>query len=325
MNSILAKFELRGLFAYLMMRTKLRYLNDKKSRLKNNTQVIFGQQVNLDLIDLEQKYLAVDCVREPENLIVYRSLAESGLIDTFMDIGANCGHVAVSVAHNFAHVLLFEPNPKLAKLLRDIFQNHSSVTIRECAIVDEASVGKLSLTVPDESSGLATLSGTYLSKQHGTVHTYDVRASTLATEVEGFSVQNAYIKIDVEGFEANIINSAKELINNQRPIVGFEALSKEAALSCTRLFDDYVFYCARFDFLEDDGALSRSVPGIIKAMIFGAHIEILKIQSLAGGNLNNFSQIYSVPREKMAAFEKSILAYANSNPIIHLNDLRTWS
>lgn len=325
MNSKLASFELRGLLSYLVTRTKLRFLDKRSSRLTKATVVILGQKVDLDLMDLEQKYLVADCVREPENLIVYRAIAHSGLVDTFIDVGANCGHVAASVMNNFAQVLLFEPNPKLAKLLRDIFGTQSNITIRECAIVDEASVGKLSLTVPDESSGLATLGGTDLSNQHDRVHTYDVRASTFATEVEGFSVKNAYIKIDVEGFEANIIESAKALINRERPIVGFEALSNEAALNCARLFNDYVFYCARFGFLENGGALSRSIPGIMKALIFGAHIEVLRLQNVKDGNLNNFSQIYSVPREKSEAFEKSILTYTAANPIFNLKSLKTWS
>jgi FkbM family methyltransferase len=325
MNIKLASFKLRGLFSYLVTRTKLRFLDKKSSEPIRKTVVILGKKVELDLMDLEQKYLAADCVREPENLIVYRAIADSGLVDTFIDVGANCGHVAVSVLSNYKQVLLFEPNPKLAKLLRDIFGTQSNIAIRECAIVDETSVGKLTLTVPDDSSGLATLGSTDLSKKHDQVHSYDVRTSTLASEVKGFSVGSAYIKIDVEGFELNIINSAKALINTERPIVGFEALSNEAALNCAKIFEDYVFYCARFDFLENGGALSRSFPGIMKAMITGAQIEVLRIQNVRDSNLNNFSQIYSVPREKSEEFEKSILSYVSANPIFDFKNLKTWS
>lgn len=325
MNSKLANFKLSGLLSYLIIRTKLRFLDKANSGSTSKAVVIFGQTVTLDLMDLEQKYLAADCVREPENLIVYHAIADSGLVDTFIDIGANCGHVAASIMNDYAHVLLFEPNPKLALLLREIFKNQTHIVIRESAIVDEASVGSLTLTVPDESSGLATLGGTDLSKQHDQVHTYNVKASTLAVEVEGFSMKNAYIKIDVEGFEANIIESAKDLINSQRPIVGFEALSNEAAMNCARLFNDYVFYCARFDFLENGGALSRSVLGMIKALIFGANIEVLKLYNLEKSNLDNFSQIYSVPREKAEEFEKSILTYSTRHPIFNLKCLKTWS
>lgn len=325
MNSKLVEFKINGLLSYLMTRTKLRFLGGKNTKSTGKTQIILGQEVELDLIDLEQKYLAADCVREPENLIVYRAIAGSGLVDTFIDIGANCGHVAASIINNYAHVLLFEPNPKLAKLLREIFKNQSHIVIRECAIVNEASVGKLSLTVPDESSGLATLGGTNLSNQHVRVHAYEVRASTLAAEVAGLSVKNAYIKIDVEGFEAKIIEAARDLINSQRPIVGFEALSNAVAMRCSKLFDNYAFYCARFDFLENDGALSRSILSMLKALILGANIEVLKLSNLDKNRLNNFSQIYAVPTEKVESFEKSILDYSATNPFFNLNTVKTWS
>lgn len=321
----LTSIKISGLFPYLMTRMRLRFIGKANSDSADNIVAIFDQTVTLDLMDLEQKYLAEDCVREPENLIVYRAIADSGLVDTFIDIGANCGHVAASVISNYAHVLLFEPNPKLAVVLRKIFNKQKNVTIRECAIVDEASIGSLTLTVPDDSSGLATLGGTSLSKQREHVHTYSVKASTLAAELEGFSAESAYIKIDVEGFEVNIIQSAKELINSRRPIVGFEALSKQSALSCAQVFNDYVFYCARFDFLENGGALSRSLGGMIKALVFGARIEILKLDNLEECGLDNFSQIYSVPREKVEGFEKSIEIYSTRNPVFDLTSLKTWS
>jgi FkbM family methyltransferase len=325
MNNTLVKYKVSGLLPYLITRTKLRFFDKSGSSFPSASVAIFGNSVALDLIDLEQKYLAADCVREPENLIVYRAIANSGLVNTFIDIGANCGHVAASIMRDYAHVLLFEPNPKLAMLLRGVFKNQTHIVIRECAVVDKASVGSLTLTVPDDSSGLATLGGTDLSKQHDQVHTYSVKASTLAAEVEGFSIKNAYIKIDVEGFETNIIESARDLINSQRPIVGFEALSIDAALKCSRLFTDYVFYCARFDFLENGGALSRSIFGMMKALIFGANIEILKLNNLEGSGLGNFSQIFSVPTEKAQEFENSVSIYSKSTVKFDLNKLRAWS
>jgi FkbM family methyltransferase len=325
MQSKLANIKLSGVLQYLIMRMKLRFIDKASISARRKITNILGQTVTLDLMDLEQKYLAADCVREPENLIVYRAIADSGLVDTFIDIGANCGHVAASIMNDYKHVFLFEPNPKLATLLQGIFKAQKNIAIHECAIVDERSVGDLTLTVPDESSGLASLGSTNLSERYKQVHTYNVRASTLAAEVNGFSIRNAYIKIDVEGFEANIIKSAKELINTQRPIVGFEALSGKAALSCAKLLDNYVFYCARFDFLENGGALSRSALGIIKAIIFGCNIEVLKLSHLEKSNLDNFSQIYSVPCEKVECFEKSILTYFKKMPVFNLSNLKTWS
>jgi FkbM family methyltransferase len=325
MNSSFAKFKLSGLFPYLLTRLKLRFFNKVNAQSPGKVVSIFGRTVSLSMVDLEQKYLAADCIREPENLLVYRAISGSGLVNTFIDIGANCGHVAASILNNYAHILLFEPNPKLAELLRKIYGDQKHVEIKECAIVDEASVGALTLTVPDDSSGLATLGGTHLSDQHGQFQTFRIKASTLAEEVKSYDLAVSYIKIDVEGFEANIIQSAKNLINERRSIVGFEALSSTAAINCSKLFDNHVFYCARFDFLENGGALSKSIMGMAKALVFGANIEILKLDNLEGSDLANFSQIYAVPAEKAHEFEKSILSYSASVQTLDLNRLKAWS
>jgi FkbM family methyltransferase len=325
MNSSFAKLKLSGLFSYLLTRSRLRFFNKANALSPQKVVTIFGHAVNLSMMDLEQKYLAADCIREPENLLVYRALASSGLVNTFIDIGANCGHVAASILNSYAHILLFEPNPKLAELLRQIYAGQKHVEIKECAIVDEASVGALTLTVPDDSSGLATLGGTHLSDQHGQFKTFQIRASSLSEEIRGYDLATSYIKIDVEGFEANIIQSAKSLINERRSIVGFEALSSKAAINCSKLFDNHVFYCARFDFLENGGALSRSIIGMIKALVFGANIEILKLNNLESSDLANFSQIYAVPAEKAQEFEKSVLSYSAVIQTLDLSRLKAWS
>ena len=325
MHNKLVEIPLRGIIHYLIKRTQLRFMNKLSVGPSEKKITIFGQVAVLDLNDLEQKYLAVDCVREPENLIIYRAIAAYGLVNTFIDIGANCGHVAASIVHNYSQVVLIEPNPKLASILRDIFRTKSNVTIRECAIVDKVSVGQLVLSVPAGSSGLATLGKTAFSEQHEDMHRYVVKASYLGDEVKESDLQKAYIKIDVEGFEANIIQSATYLINNYRPIVGFEALSISAALDCARKFDGYAFYCARFDFLNSSGALSKSIGGILRATLLGAAIEVLRLSDLENIKLENFSQIYAVPSEKTSEFEDVVLQYTKQNPVFDLRQLKTWS
>ena len=324
MYQIIATVKIHGLLSYLWVRVKLRF--NLISKVASGLHYIINNQlVNLNLKDLEQKYLAADCVREPENLIVYRAIAASKLAINFVDIGANCGHVSLSIMNDYDNILLFEPNPRLANLLRSIFIFNKNVIIKECAIVDIDSVGSLTLTVPDYSSGLATLGETVLSAQHDKVHLYKVKASTLESEMKDLSlITNSYIKIDVEGFESKIIKSMQLLINRHRPIVGFEALSLAAALDCVNYFEGYIFYCARFNFLETGGALSRSKICAMSAVIFGAGIDIIRLNKINEIKLENFSQIYAIPKEKSDAFEKSIIIFVVNNPVIKLKMLKTW-
>jgi FkbM family methyltransferase len=316
--------KIHGLLSYLWLRARLRFVSNWK-RIPSLQYRINNQLVDLDLEDLEQKYLAADCVREPENLIIYRAIAASKLVTNFVDIGANCGHVALSILNDYDNILLFEPNPRLANLLRKIFVCNENVVIKECAIVDLKSVGSVTLTVPDDSSGLATLGGTALSDQRHKVHSYNVKASTLESEIKNFSLASSYIKIDVEGFESKIIKSMQLLINTQRPIVGFEALSLSAALDCVKYFENYFFYCARFDFLEKGGALSRSKFGAMAAIIFGGGIDVIKLDMSDRIPLENFSQVYAIPKEKSEKFERSIIKFVRNQPFIKLSMLKTWS
>lgn len=322
MKTVIATFKLKSLFGYLARRARMRFL---ESRHKTLTKNIFGHAVTLDVRDLEQKYFAEDCVREPENLLVYRSLSRYGLANSFIDIGANCGHVAASVVEEFQQVVLFEPNPRLAELLRRIFSDFGGVEIKECAVVGKESVGTVRLTVPEESSGLATLGATHLSSERENAFTYDVRAATLESEVSEKTLGEAYIKVDVEGFEYEVLNSARELLAKSRPIVGFEALSLEAAQKCFPLFKDCKFYCARFDFLEPGGALSKSIIGILRSLITGGAVVVLEFDPLSAIDLHNFSQIYAVPNEKSERFENALRSFSKDIGAMDLSTLKTWS
>jgi len=322
MDTCIAKVELTALATYLLQRAKLRFLSSRESSVDVD---IYRHGVTLDLRDLEQKYFAADCVREPENLLIYLALAQSGLADCFVDVGANCGHVAASVVDAYRSLVLFEPNPRLAALLRTIFADRPHVSIRECAVVGEASRGSIALTVPVDSSGLATLGGTELSALRERANIFEVRAETLENETRDLVLARAYIKIDVEGFEYQVIESARDLIVRERPIVGFEALSKSAAEKCAGLFVDYVYYCARFDFLEPGGALTRSISRLFGAALFGGAVDILRLSDIGATTLQNFSQIFSVPREKADIFETAIASFVANNPSIDASRLKTWT
>jgi FkbM family methyltransferase len=176
--------------------------------------------VAIDDKDLEQRYLSVDCVREPENLLLYKAIASSGIAEHFVDIGANCGHVSLSILKDYKKIILFEPNPKLHPILYGLFKNHNHVVIKKCAIVNQRSVGHMNLNVPHSSSGLATL-GDFLVKQSENISSYKIKASTLSKEAPPQFLKNAYIKIDgqekfIEILQRQIAIAEKYIVNDDR-------------------------------------------------------------------------------------------------------------
>jgi FkbM family methyltransferase len=311
MNQLISKLKLTGIPRYLASRAYMRAI----ARTGPAAKTIRGRQVSLNLADAEQRYMYRDCIREPENAIIYMAMAKHGLADTFIDIGANCGHVALSIIDCYSSILLYEPNPVLASLLREIFYCSNNVQIKEKAIVGSSAVSEVKLFVPFNSSGLATVVGTHLNNS-SSAQEYSVAATTLSAEFGDKSLANAYIKIDVEGQEYDILSSSQELFNLHRPIVGFEALTTELLAKCASIFENCHFYCSRFDFLEPGGSLVKSPYGLLKALVFGGSIDVLKVDPGSAGSLSNFSQVYAVPNEKRQCFENAIQdSFAKCSPL----------
>ena len=322
-SNTLQKIKIKGLFRYIFMRLILRFLPDKI--LRANKYISFtGSNILLNINDLEQKYLAADLVREPENLIIYKAIAKNNIADTFIDIGANCGHVSLSILDDYKKIILFEPNPKLFCILTELFDKCKHTKLHQCAIVQDNSVGFVNLQVPKSSSGLARL-GDFLVKDNLDFDSYKVKASPIENKINKKYLYNAYIKIDVEGLEKQILISMIPILKTCRPIVGFEALSKHHAKDCISIFENYVFYCSRFDFLGNSGALTKSIFGIIKALLFGGNIKVIRLDNFDENQLDNFSQIFAVPKEKSFDFEKSIKDYFKYLGSCNLAEFKTWS
>lgn len=322
MTSIVASITVKGLFKYLLTRAKLRFL-PRTLLFVPKTIKINGRNIKINAFDLEQKYLAFDCIREPENYLVYKAIAKAKLVNTFIDIGANCGHVSLPITNDYKKLFLIEPNPNLASILKLLFSNKRHVHVIDYAVVGKKRKGFVTLNVPKSSSGLATL-GNFLLKDEKDFDLFKVKATTLSKLFNKKIFTSAYIKIDVEGLEKYIIESSSSVFEEHRPIVGFESLSSTLADECMKQFKQYNFYCARFDFLENGGALSRSFFGIFYALLFGAKIEIIKSSKNRNFNLENFSQIYAVPIEKSKKFEFAIQKYFSGLKFIHLARIKAW-
>lgn len=62
--------------------------------------------------------------------------------------------------------------------------------------------------------------------------------------------------------------------------------------------------------MDDSGALSKSAMALLRACISGGSIVVLRLERLESTNIDNFSQIFSVPKEKSGDFERALIAEA---------------
>lgn len=130
---------------------------------------------------------------------------------TSLDIGANKGIYTYFLQQYSAHVHALEPNPKLFKVLSRM--RYPNVTYHNIAASDET--GTAALRVPLFGKGYSN-QGSTLSSVKVTENYREV--SIPARRIDDLGVEDiAFIKIDVEGFELQVLEGARETIARDRP------------------------------------------------------------------------------------------------------------
>ncbi|MDQ2104349.1 FkbM family methyltransferase [Azospirillum isscasi] len=136
------------------------------------------------------------------------------------DIGANSGIYTFWLCRSADRVTAFEPNPKLAALLKDKFAPlvaSGRLRVEGCALSDGE--GSILLHVP-RSSALASVEAGAVGTHGQAVETVTVPRLKLDRFDDG---PVGFLKIDVEGHEAAVIGGGLRLIGRDRPNLLIEA------------------------------------------------------------------------------------------------------
>ncbi|MEI7720139.1 MAG: FkbM family methyltransferase [bacterium] len=195
--------------------------------------------------------------------------------DEVFDIGANIGCVTLSLARYARRVHAFEPIPATADLLEyNIAQNHlSNVVVNRMGLSD--SPGQLHACF-SEDAGQISLE-TSGEGESVPVSTLDAYAA---------SIRVGFIKLDVEGMEAQVLAGGQACITTSRPIIFFEAHTgnKQQHTSFKKFYQLLPAYSFFFNLYEtQDGRYQLGkLPG-------------LGILRFASGTLN----VLAVPNEKI--------------------------
>ena len=133
-----------------------------------------------------------------------------------IDIGANKGAFTYFLAWHSASCVAFEPNPRLAELLRE--KRFLRTTIVETALSDQS--GTAELRIPRwhniADPGRASIE---TKNEFEPVEGYTVNVRPL----DDFGFRNiGFIKIDVEGHEASVLRGACQTIRQSLPILMLE-------------------------------------------------------------------------------------------------------
>jgi FkbM family methyltransferase len=188
--------------------------------------------------------------------------------DLVFDVGAHVGDRVASFRRLGARVVAIEPQPALVKVLKTIYGRKSDVSIEAVAV--GSSAGTAELMINADNPTVSTASRCFISaardapgwQAQSWFKTIRVPVTTLDALIERHGVP-AFIKIDVEGFEAEALAS----LSRQVKALSFEftTIQRDVALAC-------VERCLALGYTRFNAALGESQSFTHSDWIGGAKI-----------------------------------------------------
>jgi FkbM family methyltransferase len=169
-----------------------------------------------------------------------------------VDVGANCGLYTRRMSRLSKKVHAFEPSRKMAELLRRT--SAPNVRVHEMALSDQ--IGDAELFIPQDNDqliyGLASLERRRAPSGQGVV---SARVA-MARLDEVVREEVAFVKIDVEGHELNVLDGAVGLIEQSQPVFLVEAEDRHREEATRLLFEFFGQRGYRGYFLREGAACS---------------------------------------------------------------------
>ena len=152
--------------------------------------------------------------------------------DTVLDIGANIGFVTVllsSLVGKDGNVYAFEPNPRLYHLLEKTLKKNQSTNIHLFQIAIGNVQRSMDLRIPKNNAGAASL---VRNRDERDCEVVQVPVRRLSDIISDEGIQSIrFIKIDVEGFEAEVFRGGLDALKEIRPeAILFEQNEVEGAI-----------------------------------------------------------------------------------------------
>lgn len=249
-------------FATILSRLLIFFLRKKKFLISRN-----GIKYNIDLeegIDLGI-FLSLKNEKKLFKVKKYIDLNEKSLI---IDIGANVGSVSLPLAQNFNNSEIFSIEPTIfafKKLKQNINLN---LGLKKRIKTFNYFVSCKKKKIEFVHSSWKLISG---DKKHGIHKGILKKTSNRITSLDSVLKKNKkrvrLIKIDVDGYELEVLKSAEKTLKKEKPIIYFELapyLYKEMGYTVDHLIKyikkiEYVFYDENFKLVSDVKSVSSKL------------------------------------------------------------------
>jgi FkbM family methyltransferase len=140
---------------------------------------------------------------------------------TALDVGANVGNHAIFISEYCEKLYSFEPNNRPSKIFREAISSSTNKNIH----LLEFGLGASNETLPfyDFKGNYGRSSFVYDASQVGLFESKEFEVRIGDSVVKDLELSDIdLIKIDVEGFEKEVLVGLQETIRDQQPIIDFE-------------------------------------------------------------------------------------------------------
>ncbi len=174
--------------------------------------------------------------------------------DLVFDVGSHVGDRIAAFRRLGARVVACEPNPPLVKTLRLLYGRDQGVTIEPVAV--GAAPGEIELAINIDNPTVSTVSRDFVKASEGAPgwqgQVWDKSLRVAVTTLDALIARHgipAFIKIDVEGFEAEALAGLTQAV----PALSFEftTIQRDVAHACLQR-------CAALGYVRYNAALGES-------------------------------------------------------------------
>lgn len=210
-----------------------------------------------------------------------------------LDVGANIGNHALFYGTIFKRVIAFEPNPIAYKLLEASVLKNRIANIDICTVALGSKKEKKLLSVCDENLGMSSLFQDIKNNQPSLNIEIKIEVGDdLIKELVDDRSAISFIKLDVEGFEANALEGLRQTIIKHRPVIAIElnflSLNEPAEYALKVLLD---LGYKDFYILESAHAIQNRFLNFAYRIIFG---EKFVLSNLKKFEAMDYQQVYCV-------------------------------
>jgi FkbM family methyltransferase len=161
---------------------------------------------------------------------------------TAIDVGAHIGFWTTRLASSFSQVVAIEPVFDHFACLKENTKSCNNVTLLHCAANNTSGAVKINVTV--DNSGMS--------------HIGETGEDVASITIDSLRLDSVdFVKIDVEGFEPNVLLGAENTINKHRPIIFVEILNQHRLTSPVFSLLDHFGY--KLEVRHQENYLFRSV------------------------------------------------------------------